>query len=223
MKLLIVDTETTGTDPEVDSIIEIAAILYSAHHQTILAQASTLIRADENPAEKVNKINCDSTKSLNRDTSAKLAKTIELMAKESDAIIAHNAEFDKSFIFKTTLFGFEEKPWICSLNDIEWPQVQGNLSLVNIALNFGIPIVSAHRALTDCSLLAAIFDKQTNLIELIEKAMQPKFLYKANVSFEEKHLAKEAGFIWNNLLPNAWSKKMSEEAASKLNFSVTKY
>jgi DNA polymerase III epsilon subunit-like protein len=88
--------------------------------------------------------------------------------------------------------------WLCTLVDFTFPQQtrQGE-NLVHLALNHGIAVSSAHRALTDCQLIAALFDRMDDLEGMINKADRPKALYKAQVPFEKKYLAKAAGFKWN--------------------------
>jgi DNA polymerase III subunit epsilon len=90
---------------------------------------------------------------------------------------------------------------------------------VNLALNHGIGVSSAHRALTDCQLIAALFDRMDDLEGMINKADRPKAVYRAQVSFEEKDLAKAAGFRWN---PDKrmWIRRMATADTLKLQFPV---
>jgi DNA polymerase-3 subunit epsilon len=62
--LLIIDLETTGLDPEIDSPIELGAILYSIPQRCTIQQISTLFAVVKNPAENINEI------------SAKLSQTV---------------------------------------------------------------------------------------------------------------------------------------------------
>jgi DNA polymerase III subunit epsilon len=59
---------------------------------------------------------------------------------------------------------------------------------VSLALSHGIGVSSAHRALTDCSLIAALFDRMEKLEAMIEEAKRPKALFQAQVSFKDKDL-----------------------------------
>lgn len=218
--ILILDTETTGIDINKHEVIEVAAILYSVKHKTVLQQVSTLIKADKNEAEPINKISC--LAACEPKDSYKAISLIDTMAACSDAIVAHNADFDKQWMATIELGNLLKKVWICSYQDIEWPHIQGAANLINLALETGVPVVSAHRALTDCTLLANIFSKIENLEELLEESMKPKDIYIANVSFEEKELAKAHGFIWNNLICRQWAKKMSKQKIANLPFRVSK-
>ena len=54
--LLIVDTETTGLDPNEHSCMELGAILFNVGSREILAQQSFLIPVEINEAEFINRI-----------------------------------------------------------------------------------------------------------------------------------------------------------------------
>lgn len=57
VNVLIVDTETNGTEPTKDQMIEIGAILYSVEHRTTLCQLSFLLEgASHNNCEHINGI-----------------------------------------------------------------------------------------------------------------------------------------------------------------------
>jgi len=50
--------------------------------------------------------------------------------------------------------------------------------------------------------------------------MEPKLLYRANLSYAERHKAKQAGFRWNEPVRGAWSRRLSERQALALAFEV---
>lgn len=208
-KLLIVDTETTGTDFNFDKIIEFAGIVYSVEFRTVITQLSFLMPCQENKAESINKINAKA--SLLQDITP--ISYVEELFNSVDAIVAHNSEFDKEWVKKLiNLHTCSSKPWICSLRDIEWTDNNGSLKLTELALSRGIPVLSAHRALTDCQLLAEIFTREPNLESILISALQPKKLYRALVSYGNNFLAKQEGFCWNPI-SKKWLKSMTEEKA----------
>jgi DNA polymerase-3 subunit epsilon len=223
MKLLIVDTETTGLDKEKDNVIEVAAILYSVKHRTILQQISTLLPVISNPQERINKISVEATQEYLTD----LREPMFNMGQQSDYIVAHNAEFDKQWfddeslaIFKTDRY--DNIPWICTCHEFDFPnQTRQGQSLVELALLHNVPVVSAHRALTDCQLIASIFDKLEDLEDRIKLAAEPRFDCVANVSYDNRQLAKDNGFRWNPE-SRTWNRKLSERQVKELPFSVSK-
>ena len=54
----------------------------------------------------------------------------------------------------------------------------------------------------------------------VYKRQEPKYLYKAIVGYEDRSLAKKAGFRWNNPVQGAWTRKLSETEAIELDFKV---
>jgi DNA polymerase-3 subunit epsilon len=144
------------------------------------------------------------------------------MSKAADVFVAHNAEFDSKRLFGDSRFlPLASLPWVCTMSDFKWPlatREQG--SLTNLALDHGIGVSSAHRALTDCRLIASLFDRMTDLQSMFAVAMRPKALFVGMQPFDDNQLAKDAGFKWDRLVPKKWSRMMAIEDATLLSFPV---
>ncbi len=150
--ILILDTETTGLDPRKGCrVIEIAVILFNLKHKSMLQCFSTLLPCDDNPCESINHISAEATQcrypyvnnddliieeiweNPNSPTSIIydeeyhyfMEGIIPEMANNAQAIVAHNAEFDRKFV----------------------------------------AYVQAHRAMSDCLLLAQCFQRVHDLEE----------------------------------------------------------
>tara|TARA_Y100001970_G_scaffold286901_1_gene410219 strand:- start:6748 stop:7608 length:861 start_codon:yes stop_codon:yes gene_type:complete len=221
-KILILDTETTGIEVEDNSVIEIGCILFHVPSKSELSQLSFLLPVNSNKAFHVNGIPPEIT-NITQPWEVALTYFNELLS-SSDIVIAHNVEFDKKWFGRGALPEIN-LPWVCSMEDINWRSIKPNInqypSVVNLALNFNIPVWNIHRALSDCSYLSEVFKKsEVNLEELLSEAIKPKKLMKALVSYQNKDLAKEAGFRWNNPVKGAWSKKLTEEELKNLSFEV---
>jgi DNA polymerase III subunit epsilon len=222
--VLILDTETTGIEPCQGGLIEIGAIFYNVPTKSIIQQFSTLLHAEENPAFEINRISTDSLKATICEIEVSCLGLLLDMIKFSDLIIAHNADFDKNWLktlecLKSLKGDFipDYKKWLCTRNDFTWPILKATpLNLIHIAVALGVPIVSAHRALTDCQLIASCFNKIDDLEERLIEAQKERHIYIAQVSFQEKKLAKAEGFIWNELYKNYWAKKMTDSQASAM-------
>ena len=219
MKILILDTETTGLDPEKDDVIEVGAILYHVDAQTRLASVSTLLYCDSNPAEAVNRIPASATQDGAGAFAADAIALINDMAAMADAATAYNSAFDVPFLEKIRIHA---DTWFCSKDDIVWPRAsRQRANLVTTALDHGIPIVSAHRALDDCKLLADLFSKLENPVQVVQQAIDrqssPLTLAIALVSYENRHEAKSAGFHWNGSTKR-WEKTVRMCDAAPLNF-----
>ena len=218
--VLILDTETTGLDNENDDCLEVGSILFNVKSRSVLAQQSFLLPVESNNAEKINNIPAEITRLPQPLFEA--IKYFESLVQASDAIVAHNAEFDMKW------FGLKklpqiEKQWICSMDEITWPaekQLKTRPSVRDLALAYGVPVWNAHRALTDCIYLAEVFKRCCELEKLLIRALEPKVLIRAEISYDQRHLAKNAGFRWNDAIKGAWSRKMSRRDMEKLEFPV---
>jgi DNA polymerase-3 subunit epsilon len=58
------------------------------------------------------------------------------------------------------------------------------------------------------------------LEDLLAAALVPRQLFRARLSYAERHRAKQAGFRWNDPVPGAWSRRLSEVEAQALPFPV---
>jgi len=216
MNVLIVDTETTGLNPDKGAeCIEIGAILYNAPNRAILAQVSTVLPVKVIGQEETHGIRFDTANLVPNSTKKRVLDTILSMSLNANYAIAHNATFDKQFASE-----YFDKPWLCTYEDFNFaPHKKSNL--VSLALAHGIAVKSAHRALTDCGLIAEIFSKRDDLESLIEAAIvrstSPKVWVRALVSYDDKDKAKAARFEWKGESKD-WRKQMKECDLSTLNF-----
>ena len=218
--ILILDTETTGLDNQNDHCLEVGSILFNVKSRSVLAQQSFLLPVEKNNAEKINNIPAEITRLPQPIFEA--IDYFKSLVKVSDVIVAHNAEFDMKW-FGINKLPQIEKQWICSMDDMTWPddrQLKSRPSVRDLALAYGVPVWNAHRALTDCIYLAEVFKRCGELEQLLIKALEPKVLLRAEVSYEQRHLAKNAGFRWNDVIKGAWSRKMSRKDMEKLEFPV---
>ena len=206
MKLLILDTETTGLNPQREEIIEIAASLFHVESRSVLASLSTLItpQKTKNSAQHINKISDEALAATSAVVGSAALAMLKNMATECDYIVAHNAEFDRRFLEKYPSLNFGGKTWLCSMKDLSLGSAK---KLTELALECGVPVTRVHRADSDVDLLCRIFENTSNLTELVREATQPKIIVEALVSFEDKDKAKIAGFTWDKER-RGWFKEM---------------
>ncbi len=213
--LLILDTETTGTDPAEDRIVEIGAVLWSLEHGCILSAWSELVIGAGNAAEPINRIPEAALRS-----GLELAQALEAvgtLARRAQVAVAHNAPFDRAFIGDVGL------PWVCSMEDLAWPRPLSGRSLAAIALAHDVGIVSSHRALADCLILARLFERASELGHdvrgMLRRGLRPKKTYQAMVSYADRELAKAAGFSWDGDTKR-WTRRLAAADAAGLPFRV---
>lgn len=218
-RCLILDTETSGLDDSAE-LIEIGAILYSVTNQCSLIEFAALLPATSNDAEPINRIKVAALREMSI-IGEKTSFLLDLI-NASDCLVAHNAEFDAGVLKRWSQFFGADLPWLCTMSDFKWPlatREQG--SLINLALDHGIGVASAHRALTDCRLISALFDRMGDLQGMFRVAMRPKAIFQALVSYDDREKAKQAGFKWNGS-DKTWTRSLALEDAEQLEFPVRK-
>lgn len=245
-RCVIVDTETSDRQDgdERAELIELALVLYSVTNQTTLMEFSTLVPClHGNRAESVNRIKMAALREVSaieasmeaaRDadpdnTSLDVTSAVVChMLRSADALVSYNVEFDARFFRPGHYVGPPASidwPWLCAMSDFKWPRAnrqQG--SLINLALDHGIGVASAHRALTDCRLLAELFDHADNLAAMFDIALRPKAMFQGLQAFADNQLAKDAGFKWEreNAPRKSWTRIMAIEDAAALPFQTKK-
>ena len=219
--LLILDTETTGLDPETHHCVEVGAILFDVQSRAVLAQQSFLLPAETNAAEPINRIPAAVTR-LPQPWKEGL-RWFQNLLDAADVLVAHNAAFDRQWFGRGELPAVTQ-PWLCSMDDMRWPadrQLRSRPSVRDLALAYGVPVWAAHRALTDCIYLAEVFARCEDLEQQLLQGLEPRQLVRAKVSYDDRQLARDAGFRWNDPIKGAWARRMSEREIQELSFPVS--
>ncbi|MDA7437274.1 3'-5' exonuclease [Synechococcus sp. AH-601-P06] len=218
--LLIIDTETTGLDPENHCCVEVGAILFDVQSRAVLAQQSFLLPAEANAAEPINRIPAAVTR-LSQPWKQAL-HWFQNLLEAADVLVAHNAAFDRQWFGRGELPAVTQ-PWLCSMEDMRWPadrQLRSRPSVRDLALAYGVPVWAAHRALTDCIYLAEVFARCDDLEQLLLQGLEPRQLVRAKVSYDDRQLARDAGFRWNDPIKGVWARRMSAREIQELSFPV---
>ena len=221
-KILILDTETTGLDPADGAVVvELAAILFDVELRDVVAQCSVLLPSGSNDAQHVNRIKPELTRSA-PGLMPPMLKAFYAMAHEADYAVAHNADFDRKWFGDGGSLPALELRWICTMDDVKWPRntKRGRPSVVSLALDYGVPVWAAHRALTDCVYLAEVMKREPDLKQLLIEALEPRKVYVAMLPYEKRQQCKDAGFVWDQIVAKAWASKLSPSEAEQLEFPV---
>lgn len=220
MLILILDTETTGLQPDAQ-VIEIAGIVFDTATASRVCSVATLFPCDDNPAQSVNHIDPRATRWINPGPALELLRE---WAEEVDYLMAYNAEFDRSRV-ESLGIGLN-RTWICAQHDVNWPRAsrQGG-GLIHAALECGVPVLSPHRAMTDCRLVADMLISLGGslgdiLNQAADRAESPTLTVFAEISYDDRELAKSHGFRWNKEL-RKWTRQIKSCDVAKLPFRVT--
>ena len=168
--VLIIDTETTGLSPDKGAqLIEVGALLYNIEHRVVTQTLAGFLPCVSNPVENINHIKAEWTKECNPEW---VLDALCAMSDGADAIAAHNAQFDESFL-KANIFdaNFWDIPWICT-KSFPWlvPLLRNRLQDVCAAM--GVNYINAHRAITDCQFIADCFSRVPDLKERLERCVK---------------------------------------------------
>ncbi len=157
----VVDTETTGLDPQTDRLIEIAAIRVRAGKE--VARFETLVK----PGRKLSKAIVDLT-GITDDELTNAPEPLDAQQQfmdflKDDIIVAHNANFDVNFLY--------DSMQRCGMKPLENNFVDtmrlakcirpnlNNYKLATLAKAYRIAQPKAHRALADCETTMAVLQK----------------------------------------------------------------
>ena len=108
------------------------------------------------------------------------------------------------------------------MDDVQWPRntKRGRPSVTSLALDYGVPVWSAHRALTDCTYLAEVMRREPRIRSLLIHALEPRKVFVSKLPYERRQECKDAGFVWDQIVPRAWAKKLRASEAEALPFPV---
>jgi DNA polymerase-3 subunit epsilon len=206
--------------PETHHCVEVGAIVFDVQSRAVLAQQSFLLPAETNAAEPINRIPAAVTR-LPQPWKEGL-RWFQNLLDAADVLVAHNAAFDRQWFGRGELPAVTQ-PWLCSMDDMRWPadrQLRSRPSVRDLALAYGVPVWAAHRALTDCIYLAEVFARCEDLEQQLLQGLEPRQLVRAKVSYDDRQLARDAGFRWNDPIKGAWARRMSEREIQELSFPV---
>jgi DNA polymerase-3 subunit epsilon len=202
----IVDTETTGTDPAVDKVIELAVVVFEYCHESgAVGRVLGSYAALEDPGVPIP----PSSTAIHGITDAMVAgqrideAAVAQLLDGVGIVIAHNAGFDRKFL-EPRLPVFASLPWGCSWAEVPWSEAGiESTKLEYLAYRYGF-FYDGHRAEADCRALLEVLRRPfgatggTALKVLLDSARAPSLRLWANHSpFETKDVLKKRGYWWD--------------------------
>ena len=227
---VFLDVEATGLSYATDKMIELGMVKFEYNEDGRIFRLLDEFSGYQDPGlpipEVITKLTCitdDMVKGHQINVNE-----IDSYLNNVDIIIAHNAQFDRTF-FEMTFPAIPPKAWGCSMYDIDWKNEgisSHKLEYIAYKYNF---FFEGHRAIIDClagiHILAQdlLISKELVLKQLLTNSGALRFkLWATNSPYDSKDLLKARGYRWSmnqNDKHRAWSIEVIEDkVAEEINY-----
>lgn len=203
---LFVDVETTGLDPAVDAIIQLAIVPFVFTIEGQICTVEDGYEALDDPGRAIPELVTRLTGIRDEDVAGQSIEWqhVATLVEPADLVVAHNAGFDRRFV-ENRCDLFEKKAWACSMREVPWTDEGLESSKQEyLAYRYGF-FYDGHRAGADClagiHLLAQELPESGRpaLAALLESARRTTYrLWAINSPFEAKDLLRARGYRWNS-------------------------
>ena len=219
MRVVAIDLETSGLDPEKDFITEIGWALWDTNRAAPLKTGGglTLAMVDEPPLDpkiiSLTGITDEDRSTLGRSLPSLLEEVADVIKWGfAERFVAHNAPFDRSFLERAAVsWPFPDVarlPWIDTRTDLPLTEEATSSRLQHLLADHGIIQPFRHRALFD-ALGCCLLLQRYPIEEVIRRADAPSVTLQALVSFDEKELAKARRYRWDGAT-KTWTKTLKD-------------
>ena len=209
ISLALIDFETTGFTAGENEVIEIGIVqvAYSPSLR-IITEVLEITSQLECPKAAISAEITQVTGITNemvagqRIDDAHVARII----KNSNVLIAHNAEFDRAF-FDIRFPDMADRLWACSIKDIDWHAHGFESAKLEYLLFKNGYFYDGHRAATDCLAMMQLFAMVPNALhELLERAQQTSYKILAKgVGYADREVVKMRGYRWDGDSRHWWT------------------
>ena len=211
-----VDVETTGLDPERDSVIELAIRRFRYDADGRVVAVDQPYSWMEDPGSSLHPVITRITGLTDADVtgmSIDEAHASELLA-GVDIVVAHNAKFDRRFV-EDRLPAVAGLRWACTVADLDWAELKFEGRSLGWLLAQTGWFFDAHRATGDVDALIQLLrhrldGEDTVLAKLLERAARPGWLVRATgASYGVRGALKLRGYTWHSPLC-VWLREVGE-------------
>jgi len=154
MQIVAIDLETTGINPELDRIVEIAGVIFDTGANQVIGEFESLINPKRNiplEASRIHGLTADHVSMA--PTFEELARWLEQIV-NGRTLVAHNSQFDSNFLsreLKRSDILLNSSQSICT------QRLAAGMSLKDACASLDIDIEHHHSALADARASFAIF------------------------------------------------------------------
>lgn len=210
--VVLVDVETTGTDPMRDEVIDVALITIEVDARGEITGLVNKGEALRDPGMPIPEAITQLTGLTDDDVRGKVIDLdrLERVLAGADVLIAHNCRFDAAFL-EDLMPGLAGAAWACSASDFDWVAAGfDGRKLGHLLMQAGY-FNDAHRAMADVISLLHLLarrleDGRTVISVLLENAERPSVRVEATgAPYEKRSLLKARGYHWDPQAKLWWS------------------
>ncbi len=208
---VVLDLETTGLNPEVDRIIEIGLIEFGVG-ESGKPEILNMYGGLEDPEQpitpelqKLTGLNDGMLKGQKIDW-----EFVRKILERSALVVAHNAQFDRSFMQRRSEYSGLDPHWACSQKHIDWETKGFRTRALNyLAADHGFVNPFAHRALFDCATTYRLIEPY--FTELVQRSYYREWrILATHAPFETKDILRNNRYRWDNQR-RVWFKDVLED------------
>ncbi len=222
INLALIDFETTGFTAGENEVIEIGIVQVAY---------SPSLRIITEVIEITSQLECPS-KAISAEITSVTGITNEMVAgqriddthvariiKSSNALIAHNAQFDRAF-FDIRFPCMADRLWACSVKDINWREHGFESAKLEYLLLKNGYFYDGHRAATDCLAMVQLFAVVPNALhELLENAQKTSYkIFAKGVGYADREVVKSRGYRWDGNSRHWWTTVSEDDYADEKAF-----
>lgn len=229
MLLLGLDLETGGAfnaNMDTNFITEVGLVLWDTEFAQPVEFLSVLVKPTQAVSPESVEYTGISDALLARHGQPLDIRTLQPIAKlmnKADYIVAHNGrDFDRPLItaaFNQFKLKIPATPWLDTQYDIDYPRPCKSRNLIYLAGYHGMVNPYAHRAVTDVLTMLTILARY-DIAQVITNSQRKWLIVQANVGYDEREMAKEKGFRWqqdgSKVYEKCWVKRISEDQLTAL-------
>lgn len=216
--VVLVDVETTGTDPLTDEVIDIAVVTVEVDARGEITGIVNKGEALRDPGIPIPEAITRLTGLTDDDVCGKIVDLdgLERVLARAEVRIAHNCKFDMSFL-EELMPGLAGSAWACSANDFDWVEAGfDGRKLGHVLMQTGY-FNDAHRAMADVVSLLHLLahrldDGRTVIAVLLENAERTSVRLDAlGAPFDKRNALKARGYRWDSTARVWWIEVAQDE------------
>lgn len=221
-RVIVLDTETTGTNPCVDEVIDLAVVTLEVDAAGEIVSILSAGQALRDPGVPIPPVISKITGITDGDVAGKSIDLdrLEHRLKQADLLIGHNCSFDLAFV-ENLVPSIAGAAWACSATDIDWLDLCfDGRKLGHLVMQAGM-FADAHRAMSDVVALINLLahrlpDGTTPMRHLLAAADRTTVRCEAtSAPFDTRSILKSAGYRWDPRRRVWWREIEQDECAEE--------